>query len=196
MAHRLGITLFTLLAMAWVSGCDGGSQAGTAGSGGDTGSGGGGAGATAGSGGMDGTGGGPADLPPTDQDAIFDWLKAGSYTGWAAESGPHPSTGPHGGSVRTFVNDALLGSLEAANTVHPKDACAVKELYGGGSTITGWAVELKTDADSAGGQGWYWYEIYSATDPSSPVAAGNGKSLCFNCHSGGVDYVLTPFPLQ
>lgn len=195
MTHKLA---FTLLTMVTLAACDGGSQndtAGTAGSdasgGSDQGGGGSGGASTGGSGGS-----GSSEVPPTDQNAIFDWLKAGSYTGWKAESGPHDSTGPHGGKVRTFVNAALFDSLEAGNTVHPKGAVAVKELYGSGSAITGWAVEYKTDDDSAGGQGWYWYEIYSATDPSSPVAAGNGKSLCFNCHAGGTDYVLSPFPLQ
>jgi hypothetical protein len=199
MAQRLSLTVLALLAMASMTGCDGGSQDGTAGSGGSGGTeqgGGGTGGENTGGGSTGGAGGGSADLPPTEQNALFQWLKDGSYTGWEAESGPHASTGPHGGDVRTFVNPVLFGSLSAGNTVHPRDAAAVKELYLGGSAVAGWAVELKTADDSAGGQGWYWYELYSATDPSNPVAAGNGVSLCYNCHVSGADYVLTPFPLQ
>lgn len=206
MARRLVSAVLALVAMTSFTACDTTSQDGTAGSGGggsdQGGSGGSGAGgssaggsAAGGSGGSGGSGGGEV-APPTEQNAIFQWLQGGSYTGWKAESGVHPSSGPHGGGVRTFVNAALFDSLAAGNTVHPKGAAAVKELYGDGSAVEGWAVELKTADDSAGGQGWYWYEIYSATDPSNPVAAGNGKSLCFNCHDGGTDYVLTPFPLQ
>jgi len=182
MAHKLALTTLALLVAA---GCGGDPAAGAGGSGGGTGAG------TAGQG-----GGASTDVPPTEQNAIFEWLKAGSYAGWSAESGPHPSAGPHGGEVRTFVNPALLGSLTAGDAAHPKGAAAVKELYGSGDTITGWAVSLKTADDSAGGQGFYWYEVLSTTDPSSPVAAGNGVPLCFGCHAGGADHVLTPFPLQ
>lgn len=210
MARRLVSAVLALVAMTSFTACDTASQDGTAGSGGggsdQGGSGGAGAGGAAAGGSAQGgssTGGSPAGgagggdaAPPTEQNAIFQWLQDGAYTGWKAESGVHPSSGPHGGGVRTFVNTALFDSLAAGNTVHPKGAAAVKELHGDGSAVEGWAVELKTADDSAGGQGWYWYEIYSATDPSNPVAAGNGKSLCFNCHDGGTDYVLTPFPLQ
>ena len=204
MAHRHVFSFLALLAMASLAGCDGDPPDGSGGSGGGAGAdqggggqggGGQGGGGQAGSGGTGGQGGATSE-PPTEADALFQWLKDGGYTAWQAESGPHESTGPHGGKVRTFVNAALFESLAAGNTVHPKGAAAVKELYGSGSTITGWAAEVKTDDDSAGGQGWYWYENFSTTDPSNPVAAGNGKSLCFNCHSGGTDYVLTPFPLQ
>lgn len=216
MARKLGFTVLTLVAASLVAACDGSSdgsggggsaQGGGGGDGGGDAGGGGGGGAQGGGGGAQGGGGGAqgggggagggdvAELPPAEQNAIFQWLKDGHYTGWAAESGVHASAGPHGGGVRTYVNAALLESLSAGNSMHPKGAAAVKELYDG-ATLSGWAVELKTDADSAGGQGWYWYENYSTTDPSGPVAAGNGKSLCFNCHSGGADHVLTPFPLQ
>lgn len=206
MAHKLGFVVLSLLAASLIAACDGGSGGsggeggdGTGAAGGGTaqgGTGGGGAQGGGAQGGAGGTGGGAsAELPPTEKNALFQWLKDGSYEGWTAESGVHASAGPHGGGVRTFVNAALLASLSAGNSAHPQGAAAVKELYSGGS-LTGWAAEIKTDADSAGGQGWYWYEIYSTTDPSSPVAAGNGKSLCFNCHSDGTDYVLSPFPLQ
>jgi hypothetical protein len=191
MTHKLSFLVLAVLATAAFTGCDGGSQEGTAGAGGEGGSG------QGGGGGGDGGGaGGSSEVPPTEQNAIFEWLQAGAYKSWKAETGPHDSTGPHGGKVRTFLNAALFESMSAGNSTHPKGAVAVKELYGSGDTVTGWAAEVKTDDDSAGGQGWYWYEIFSTTDPSGPVAAGNGKSLCYNCHEGGVDYVLTPFPLQ
>jgi hypothetical protein len=72
----------------------------------------------------------------------------------------------------------------------------VKELYGNGTTtVTGWAVAVKTGVRSDDGAGWYWYEVLSTRAGASPVADGNGVSLCTGCHAGGKDYVLTP-PLR
>lgn len=139
------------------------------------------------------TTGGVDDLPPTQGDALEEWLALGSYKSWAAESKVHMSTGPHGGNVRTYVNAALFASLEAGNAMHPQGAATVKELYGGGvDTITGYAVMVKVAPDSAGGEGWYWYERVGGTT----YADGTGVGLCSGCHGGGADYVLTPFPLQ
>lgn len=141
----------------------------------------------------DGTTGAVEEPPPTNAAELLPWLEAGEYLEWAAESGVHPSAGPHGGGVRTFVNAALLGSLEAGLPAHPQDAAAVKELYTAGGQANGWAVMVKVQADSAGGEGWYWYELYGA----EVFADGTGVGLCSGCHSGGgVDYVLSPFPLQ
>jgi hypothetical protein len=138
------------------------------------------------------TGGDDQPLPPTNGAELLPWLEAGEYLGWTAESGVHPSSGPHFGDVRTFVNDALLGSLEAGAAAHPAGAAAVKELYGAGGTVLGWSVEVKLQADSAGGDGWYWYERYQ----DSVYADGTGEGICTGCHGGGNDYVLSPFPLQ
>lgn len=140
----------------------------------------------------DDTTGVPSEPPPTDGAALEAWLMAGEYLDWPAESGVHPSTGPHFGGVRTFVNDALFASLQAGATEHPEGAAAVKELYGAGDEILGWSVEVKVQADSAGGDGWYWYEGYQG----DVYADGIGAGICTGCHSGGTDYVLTPFPLQ
>jgi hypothetical protein len=89
---------------------------------------------------------------------------------------------------------------------------AIKELYEANAddTIptepTGWAVSVKTAADSGTkGEGWYWYEAISATDPTQFFGDANGSSFCAPCHSGtaydpkkipAIDYVKTPYPLQ
>lgn len=138
------------------------------------------------------SGGDPQPLPPTSGAELRPWLAAGEYLGWQAESGVHPSTGPHFGGVRTFVNDVLHDSLEAGATSHPPGSAAIKELYGAGDTVLGWSVEIKLQADSAGGDGWYWYEDYQ----DSVYADGTGEGICTGCHGGGNDYVLSPFPLQ
>lgn len=149
---------------------------------------------TTGTGGDDTTGSGVEDLPPTDSaDALELWLAAGSYREWAGESKVHMSTGPHGGNVRTYVNAPLVQSLEGQSPMHPQGAATVKELYGASQdTIIGYAVMVKVAPDSQGGDGWYWYERINAT----VYADGTGVGLCSGCHSGGVDYFLTPFPLQ
>ncbi|MBM4376783.1 MAG: hypothetical protein FJ095_17005 [Deltaproteobacteria bacterium] len=158
-------------------------------------SGGGGAGGSSGGGGESGGGGqsgGSSELPPAGGQALLDWLKAKSYVGWAAESHIHPSTGPHFGDVRVFLNGALKGSLEGQAAEHPAGSAAVKEFYGNGSTLLGWAVAIKLTADSDAGKSWHWYEHYNG----SKLADGTGVSHCVNCHADGKDYVLIPFPLQ
>jgi cytochrome c553 len=144
-------------------------------------------------GGAQDAGGGPVADVPTDGAAMFTWLQRGEYEAWPAESGVHASTGPHG-QVRTFINPTLESSLQAESAEHPVGAASVKELYRD-AEVFGWAVMVKTQAGT-GGESWYWYEVFSTTDGSNPVADGNGVGLCAGCHSAGVDSVLTPYPLQ
>jgi len=132
---------------------------------------------------------------PTDAAEMFTFLTSGEYKQWTAESAVHKSSGPHG-MVRTFANETLTASLTAKNTEHPVGSAAIKELYkGDGTTLRGWAVELKASA-GAGGATWYWYEVFSTTDGSSPVADGLNHSTCTGCHSRGLDYVRAPFPFE
>jgi len=137
---------------------------------------------------------------PVAKDKLFSYLQAGSYKNLAAkESGRHPTRGPHtkiGWPVRVFLGPNLDASLKAGNTTHPAGSAAVKEMYDGSGKLQGWAVMVKTTADSAGGKGWFWYEITSTTDGSKPVATGNGVPLCFGCHFTGRDFVLTDYPLK
>jgi hypothetical protein len=141
-------------------------------------------------------GGTPQDPVPTEDAALFSYLQSGRYRDFAAESGVHPSAGPHGNGVRSFVNEVLDRSLAEGSLSHPVGAAAVKELYAGdGTTLTGWAVEVKIQSDSAGGDGWYWYEVFSTTDGSRPIS-GAGNPICTGCHAEGIDYVRIPYPLQ
>lgn len=140
---------------------------------------------------MDGTTGGETAGIPTEGGPLRDWLIDGNYVDWPAESGPHQSTGPHFGAVRTWLNPALDDSLAAGNVEHPVGSASVKELYGSGDTALGWAVMVKVQ-EGDGGDGWYWYERYDGSD----FADGTGVGLCTGCHGGGTDFVLTPHPLQ
>ena len=131
-------------------------------------------------------------LPPTEETALIAWLQAGHYAEWRAESGPHPSAGPHFGTIRTFLNDALFDSLSAAAPTHPAGAAAVKELFGrSGTTVRGWAVMVKLQDASDGGRGWYWYEAFNGSG-----GGGVGDPVCTGCHALGRDFIRIPFPLQ
>ncbi|MCA9694822.1 MAG: hypothetical protein KC636_34910, partial [Myxococcales bacterium] len=136
--------------------------------------------------------GGVDQDPPQNGAELLPWLEGGAYKGWKAESAPHPSTGPHFGTVRTYINDVLFESLESMNQEHPMGAAAIKELYGDGDTVLGWSVEVKFQANSDGGNGWYWYENYNG----NVFADGDGVALCYGCHAAGNDYFRSPYPLQ
>ena len=137
---------------------------------------------------------------PTDTAALFQFLKDGGYKDFPVqESQSHPSRGPHsklGWPVRVFIDATTDASLKAGNASHPAGASLVKEMYTEAGVLQGWAVMVKTQADSANGQGWFWYETTNVNDASDIVAAGNGVAMCFGCHSLGKDFVLTGYPLQ
>lgn len=98
--------------------------------------------------------------------------------------------------MRTFLSPGLLASLQQGDSAYPKEATAIKELYGSGNSVTGWAVGIKLANDSDGGRAWYWYEVFSTQPGARPAFVGRGLPLCSNCHRDGRDYVLTPYPLQ
>lgn len=159
-----------------------------------------GTGAGAGAAGMGGSASGASGQSgdptvPTTPAALFGWLQARGYDGFQAESKIHASAGPHGGSVRAFLSPSLVQSLASGTAEHPRGVAVVKELYGSGKTLTGWAVAVKTQTTSDAGKGWYWFEVLD-TQTAGGALEGQGKGLCVNCHKGGKDYVLTPFPLQ
>jgi|GEM_PF-1437995 len=132
-------------------------------------------------------------LPPTGDRDLRPWLQAGSYLDWTAESSIHRSAGPHLTDVRTYINDAMLESFEAGNRQHPVGVALVKELYNRGSrTIDGYAVMVKV-SDGTTGADWYWYEILPG---GRVVSDGTNDRQCTGCHSAGIDFVRTPFPLQ
>ncbi len=138
-------------------------------------------------------------LVPTDSGALHRFLKAGGYKDFPAqESASHSSRGPHstvGWPVKVFM-DAKTDAALKAGEAFPAGSSLVKEMYTEAGVLQGWAVMVKTQADSAGGQGWFWYESTNVDDSSDIVAAGNGVPLCFGCHSIGHDFVLTDYPLK
>lgn len=142
-----------------------------------------------------------AETIPAEKDALFAYLQSKAYEKLAAkESKSHPSAGPHtsvGLPVRVFMNAVLDKSMANENEDHPKGSAVVKEMFSKDGALRGWAVAVKVDDKSGdGGEGWYWYEVTSTTDGSSPVAAGKGVGLCAGCHVAGTDFVLSEYPLQ
>lgn len=135
-----------------------------------------------------------AGAVPTSSEELFAYLQSGAYRSFPHESAPHASVGPHG-QVQTYINPVLEASLSAENEAHPVGAAAVKELYGDG-VVTGWAVYVKTQAESDGGNGLYWYEVFSTTDPTAVAVDGQGEPGCTGCHSAGRDFTLSSFPLE
>jgi cytochrome c553 len=156
----------------------------------------------------DGTSSSDAQTPPTSGRAdIEQWLSAGSYKTWACEPTIHASRdpSPHGFN-RICSNDVIAGVATGTNA-WPKGASAVKELYTSmtATTPAGYAVYLKTDAASADGVNWYWYERVPASsdapkDANGIVADGKGGSgaaltICVGCHkAAGADSSHTPSP--
>lgn len=135
-------------------------------------------------------------VPPSDATKLLQWLQDGRYKTWAKESKPHASLGPHPTQVVAYLNGALDKSLAAKAAAHPKGSAAVKELLDASGKLSGWAVSIKTQADSAAGKGWYWYEILGTNAGGRVVASANGVPLCFGCHTPGRDFVLIPHPLK
>lgn len=125
---------------------------------------------------------------PTDGD-LMAWIDGGEYLTWPAEAEIHPSAGPHFGDVRSFFSPALAASLEAGNAQHPVGSASVKELYGNGNEIGGYAIMVRVGS-GAGNNAWYWYEVFN----NQTFADGRGESICTGCHSDGVDFVLSAGP--
>jgi hypothetical protein len=158
-----------------------------------------------------------AQTPPTSGRVdIEKWISDASYKTWTCELAIHAARdpSPHGFN-RICSNDVIMGAA-AATGPWPKGAAAVKEIYTSmtDTTPAGYAVYLKTSADSAGGANWYWYERVPASstaphDGNGVVADGMGgsgtaNSICVACHAaagsdtahtpslGGHDQVYTP----
>jgi hypothetical protein len=126
-------------------------------------------------------------VPPTGRAALEAWLETGAYLSWHCEAAPHPARPPGAhGENRICSNDAIAAAPDGEL---PVGAASVKELYDGDARI-GFAVAIKRQADSAGGDGWYWFENFGGTI----YADGDGVALCTGCHEDADDYVFTRVP--
>ncbi len=139
------------------------------------------------------TAGCPGAERPEEVEVVLTAIEDDSYASWEAESMPHAPVGnsPHPGEVRAFFNAELAESMGAGNTEHPVGAAAVKESWVDGE-IAGWFVEVKV-AEGSGPETWYWWSDLANVD----ALGGEGSVAgCIGCHSAGVDYVRTEYPLE
>jgi len=139
---------------------------------------------------------GNAQTPPTTTASAMEaWLKRGDYKGWACETAEHAQlkVSPHGFN-RVCSNELAASFAGGVNDERPVNTASVKELYDDSASLVGYAVGVKVKAESAGGDGWYWYErvpLDSAAphDSRGVVADGLGssgaaQSICVSCHAG------------
>jgi hypothetical protein len=156
--------------------------------------------------------------PPMGADKVEAWLAKGAYLKWHCESAPHMFRAPSPHGFNRICSNDLLADKAKGTGDWPKGAAAVKELYAAADDKdpVGYAVYLKTEADSADGANWYWYERVPLDHPAPHDAAGvvadgmgddgPAKAICVGCHvaagsdpvhtpsAGGRDQVYTPVP--
>ena len=56
---------------------------------------------------------------PTEPVALQAWLGTGKYKCWTHESAKHPSTGPHGGDIQTYLIVMLRGPTKSTLVPSP-----------------------------------------------------------------------------
>lgn len=148
------------------------------------------------------SGPGSAQTPPTNGADVETWLKTGQYKSWTCEGAPHAPRGPSIHGPNRICSNSAISSNASGTGNWPSGAAAVKELYTNvtDTTPSGYAVYLKTAADSAGGNNWYYYERAG----TKVYSDGMGTMLCVSCHTlagsdaahttspNGRDFVYTP----
>lgn len=134
------------------------------------------------------------------------WLAGGAYLKWHCEPEVHEARFPSPHGYNRICSNDVVAAAAGGTGDWPVGAAAVKELHLGlMDEPAGYSVYLKTDADSAGGANWYWYELYPTKTGDSgfrtALAAdglGNGgaaRDVCVACHvAAGSDAKHTPSP--
>jgi len=149
-----------------------------------------------------------AQTPPMGGAAVEAWLAQGDYLKWHCEAAVHASRSPSVHNFNRICSNDVINANATAMSDWPVGAAAVKELYQSATDTkpVGYAVYLKTQADSASGANWYWYERVPTTglqsaaphDANGVVADGLGGSgtpmtICVACHgASGSDAAHTP----
>jgi len=136
----------------------------------------------------------PAELPPMGAAAVEAWLQTGAYKKWHCESAVHAARSPSPHGFNRICSNSVVSAHAADVGAWPQGAAAVKELY---ATATdpapvGYAVYVKTAADSAAGANWYWYERVPSDSPAphdaagvvadGPGSSGPAQQICVGCH--------------
>jgi hypothetical protein len=189
-AHSLAVLAMGSMLLGLALGCSSSNSPSGGGGGGDAGS------------------GGNAQTPPIGAAAIVPWLQQGLYKSWHCETAPHTARSPSPHNIDRVCSNDVIANNATGTGPWPAGAAAVKELYSHSTdtTPTGWAVYLKTHADSANGANWYYYGALAAGG-SNVDGMGTDSTVmptCTSCHlaagsdaahtpsSGGRDEVYTP----
>lgn len=133
--------------------------------------------------------------PPTQAAALEAWLKTGVYKDWQCEPEVHESRSPSPHSFNRICTNLAISEHVAGDDPWPRGAAAVKELFASRDekTPNGYAVYLKTEADSAGGASWYWYERNTDGMIEGMGDHGPAQTVCVGCHvAAGSDAAHTP----
>jgi hypothetical protein len=110
------------------------------------------------------------------QAALTAWLTRGDYKAWACESAAMAAR-PNGAHGRNRICSNRLTQTNTGGE-YAVDAASVKELYGSGDQIIGYAVSRHIKPGTSPDT-WYWFEISGG----SLFADGVGVGLCSGCHS-------------
>jgi hypothetical protein len=119
--------------------------------------------------------------PPTNGHDVETWLQAGSYKSWHCEAAPHPARSPSPHGMNRICSNDLTSSFSGTGE-RPQGTAAVKELYDDAAmNVVGYAVYLKTQATSAQGGNWYFYERVPTSsaaphDAQGVVAEGRART--------------------
>jgi hypothetical protein len=150
-----------------------------------------------------------SETPPMGGASVEAWLATGAYKLWQGEPAIHAARPPSPHGFNRIYSNTIVSDNATATGPWPMGAAAVKEIYNAitDTTPAGYAVYLKTQADSAGGASWYWYERVPLTstaphDDAGVVADGFGvpdggppTTICVGCHdAAGSDSAHTPSP--
>lgn len=131
-----------------------------------------------------------AETPPQGGvDTMKEWIAKGDYKKWHCQMPEHAAKDPSPHGVNRICSNAKIVGAGGSGDF-PVGSAGVKELWDKmGGKVIGYAVYVKTAADSAGGANWYWYEDNPTINPANGVVAdgfgtsGNPKTVCVDCHS-------------
>jgi hypothetical protein len=130
---------------------------------------------------------------------VAGWLATGAYKSWHCETTAHAARSPSPHNVDRICSNDIIASNATASGPWPQGAAAVKELYASTTDAApgGYAVYLKTQADSAAGANWYYYGALTAGG-ATVDGMGNDATVmatCTGCHlAAGSDAAHTPSP--
>jgi hypothetical protein len=130
--------------------------------------------------------------PPTGSASeMAEWIRGGTYLGWACEDAPHAPRAPSPHPRNRICSNPAL-SAAANDAALPVGVATVKEIFNAtGDEPVAYAVIVKVAEGGAADPAAYYY--FEGDLTSAPAAEGTGDSggvaqtVCYECHSHGPD---------